>query len=80
MTRQRAVEDWKPPQWTESLLRVLVPSRDRDRVAGDRLEEYYLTGAPFKIFVPSVIGATTGLIGGLFATVGRHAARSMPQE
>jgi hypothetical protein len=39
----------------------------------------YVTGAPLTLFVPSVIGAMTGLIGGLFAIVGRHQPRGLPQ-
>lgn len=40
----------------------------------------YLIGAPLTLIVPSVVGATTGLIGGLFANVGRHQSREMPQQ
>lgn len=36
----------------------------------------YLTGAPFKIIVASLIGAVTGLMGGVFGIVARHQARS----
>jgi hypothetical protein len=35
----------------------------------------YLTGAPFKIIVASLIGAVTGLVGGLFGIVGRQQGR-----
>ena len=34
----------------------------------------YVAGAPFKIFVASLIGAGTGLVGGLCGRVGRSAA------
>jgi uncharacterized membrane protein len=30
----------QPPRWAERLLRVFLPSRDRDTIAGDLLEEY----------------------------------------
>jgi hypothetical protein len=29
-----------PPRWAESLLRILLPSKDRDSISGDLLEEY----------------------------------------
>jgi hypothetical protein len=32
----------------------------------------YVTGAPFKILVASMIGAVTGLIGGFFGSLGRR--------
>jgi hypothetical protein len=33
----------------------------------------YITGSPFKILVATLIGSVTGLIGGLFSWLGRHA-------
>lgn len=30
----------RPPRWAESLLRMLLPPRDRDSVSGDLLEQY----------------------------------------
>lgn len=38
----------------------------------------YVTGAPLTILVASMIGASTGLIGGLSASVGRREPRGMP--
>jgi hypothetical protein len=35
----------------------------------------YLTGAPFKIMVASLIGAVSGLVGGLFGIWARHQLR-----
>jgi len=35
-----------PPGWAESLLRLLLPRRDRDSVSGDLLEEYRETIVP----------------------------------
>ena len=32
----------------------------------------YLTGAPFKLLVASMIGASSGMIGGLFGSLGRR--------
>jgi hypothetical protein len=32
----------------------------------------YLTGAPFKIFVATMIGVATGLMGGLLGWLGRR--------
>jgi hypothetical protein len=39
----------------------------------------YLAGAPFKIFVASLIGAGTGLVGGFFASLGRRQMQRTPQ-
>ena len=38
-----------------------------------------VTGAPFKILVASMIGAGTGLVGGLFGGLGRRAMGRIPQ-
>jgi hypothetical protein len=37
-----------------------------------------LTGAPFKILVASIIGATTGLIGGVLGSLGRRKPGRIP--
>jgi hypothetical protein len=39
----------------------------------------YVTGAPFKILVASIIGAGTGLVGGFFGTLGRREIGRTPQ-
>lgn len=39
----------------------------------------YVTGAPFKILVASIIGASTGLVGGFFGSLGRREVRQIPQ-
>lgn len=39
----------------------------------------YLTGAPFKILVASIIGAGTGLVGGFFGSLGRRKMGSIRQ-
>ena len=36
----RPSTDARPPAWAESVLRLLLPSRNRDSVSGDLLEEY----------------------------------------
>src|SRR5215467_7782266 len=38
MTAERSVTS--PPTWAESLLRLLLTSKDRESVSGDLLEEY----------------------------------------
>jgi len=38
----------------------------------------YLTGAPLKFFVPTVIGAITGLVGGISAIAVRSQRRGIP--
>lgn len=35
-----------PPRWSEALLRMLLPSRDRDTISGDLLEEYREVAVP----------------------------------
>ena len=39
----------------------------------------YVTGAPFKILVASMIGSLTGLVGGFFGILGRRETGRMPQ-
>ena len=39
----------------------------------------YVTGAPFKIVVASIIGAGTGLVGGFFGSLGRREMGRIPQ-
>jgi len=39
----------------------------------------YVTGAPFKLFVASAIGAVTGLVGGLLGSLGRREMRRISQ-
>ena len=36
----------RPPQWAETLLRLLLPPKDRETVSGDLLEEYRETIIP----------------------------------
>ena len=36
----RPANDARPPAWAESMLRLLLPPRNRDSVSGDLLEEY----------------------------------------
>lgn len=38
-----------------------------------------LAGAPFKILVASIIGAGTGLVGGVIGTIGRPEPRRIPR-
>ena len=38
----------------------------------------YVTGAPFKILVASMIGSLTGLVGGFFGILGRRVTGRMP--
>jgi hypothetical protein len=38
----------------------------------------YLTGAPFKILVASIIGAGTGLVGGIFGSLSRREKGRIP--
>ena len=38
--------DARPPQWMETLLRLLLPRKDRESVSGDLLEEYRETILP----------------------------------
>ena len=38
--------DTRPPWWAETLLRLLLPPRDRESVSGDLLEEYRETIVP----------------------------------
>ena len=37
-----------PPRWAESLLRLLLPPKDRDSVSGDLLEEYRESIVPLR--------------------------------
>jgi hypothetical protein len=39
----------------------------------------YVSGAPFKIFVATMIGAVTGLVGGSFGRLGHREVVRMPQ-
>ena len=40
MTTPVNTRDARPPRWAEAVLRFFLPSRDRDSVTGDLLEEY----------------------------------------
>ena len=60
MTTERSTT--LPPRWAESLLRMILPSKDCDSISGDLLEEY-------RESIP--IGLITGAAG---AIAGRTAS------
>jgi hypothetical protein len=59
----------KRPDWQNLIVRFQASGFESLRVYANY---EYVTGAPFKILVASMIGAGTGLVGGLFGALGRR--------